>query len=208
MSNLPKDSDPPPTLVQLEVAMGGDKEAFGALLERYGCRVRAWVRGAGVTKAEDLEDVEQEVKTKLFKALPHTSFAAIGQFRAYVKSTAENAARDHLRRNIRNKSKRHVESMFPDSSAEIPVVGREASPATLANREELLQVRRERIAKLTAPEQELIRMREDLGMQFDAIAMAQTESLARSGIDKVVKADGVRMKYGRLLEKVGPPLEL
>jgi RNA polymerase sigma-70 factor (ECF subfamily) len=78
----------------MHAAASGDRAAFALLLRRHRGWVLALVR-AIVHDADQAEDLTQDVFCRLYARCGQ--FGARGQFVAYLKQIAINAARDHLR---------------------------------------------------------------------------------------------------------------
>lgn len=204
---------PSPTIQDLRQAKVQGNEVLGPMLLRYGCRVRNWIRQAGVKSEHDIEDLESDVNRKLLKTLPKTEFDNVVKFRAWVKQVATNLAIDFLRRAQRNPGKRHIESVSSPTGSTMDPPARQRGPVSqihgaeqMRRIEEMVRAREALIAKLPTPDREILDMHERQGMTFASIAEAQNRKAAELGISKAKTEDSVRMKYGRLLEKVGPAI--
>ncbi len=193
-----------PTIQQLRLAHTHGNQVLGPLLQRYGCRIRQWIRTAGVRTEPDIDDLEADVMVKLLRQLPGTEFDAVGKFRKWVRKIATHCAIDHLRRHQRNPVRQHL--IKEDGSA-IDPVAQQAGPATEIALEQRVRRRQALIAARSRPEQDLIAMRENQEMSFAAIAEVQNATARQLGILKTKTADSVRMAYHRLLKIVGPPVD-
>lgn len=83
-------------------ARDGDREAFGALVERhYGFVYRAAYRWCG--KKADAEDIAQEVCARLGRAI--RAYRGGSAFTTWLYAVTLNAARDHSRKRARETAK-------------------------------------------------------------------------------------------------------
>jgi RNA polymerase sigma-70 factor (ECF subfamily) len=97
-----------PDLDLLPAAVGGDLDAFEALVRRYQRRIVTFVRAfAGEADAEDLA---QEVFVRVFKAL--AGFRGDSSFRTWLYKVAINVGRSHGDR------RRRHETVWADSGAD------------------------------------------------------------------------------------------
>lgn len=86
----------------IERARGGDRKAFGILVERhYGFVYRAAYRWCG--KKADAEDIAQEVCARLGKAI--RDYRGGGAFTTWLYTMTLNAARDMMRKTARETAK-------------------------------------------------------------------------------------------------------
>ncbi|MBL9080138.1 MAG: hypothetical protein JNL08_21775 [Planctomycetes bacterium] len=194
------------TLAQVRAA-DGNPSALGEVLERYGCRVRAWLRDAGVKNAADLDELGQDVCLRLLQGLRGKRFSTVADFRGFVQTICKNLAIDKHRKRQRSPIVRNRESLGAATGVSLEPRARDRSPLTKAVIGELevrdgakKRERDARIATLAQLDQELIRLREVENRTFVEIAQIYT---ARFG--EVFTADRVRQRYGKLLRKVGPP---
>jgi len=201
------DGDATPTLQDLRLAKSQGNQGLGSLLERYGCRVRQWIRAAGVRAEHDVDDLEGDVLVRLLEKLPATDFDSVAEFRKWVERVATNRTIDHLRRQGINPARRHRESLLTVGGSGLDPAAKQTGPLTRMSREERIRKRSALIAALPSPHRELIEMRERRSMAFAAIAEAQNEKARAMGIAKTRTEDAVRVAYSRLLEKVGQPVE-
>ncbi|MDO8349212.1 MAG: sigma-70 family RNA polymerase sigma factor [Planctomycetota bacterium] len=196
---------PAPTLLLLRSAQAGGRDAFGEVLTRYGCRIRHWLREAGVADAHDVEELEGDVQVKILKRLPAAAFENAGQFSAWVKTIAKNRAIEVLRRGQRSPVKHHLESLTRQDEEPADIIAVQPGPSSLLDAKERARHRAARIAGLTPPQRELIDLRENRGMSFAEIAEVQNRKAAAMGIQKAKTEGAVRMAYQRLLDRVGEP---
>lgn len=192
----------PRTFVQIGLAKAGDRDAFGDLLERYGCRVRAWLRQAAALSDHDLDELAQEVSLKIFQHLQRATFDEVGSFRAWVKTICRNTAANHRRRRGRDRVQRHLESIGAAGQPFEPA-GNDRSPASQAHAHQAAAERDRRIAQLREQDQWLIAAREQRGLQFREIQAELNAKLGAAGTS--VSEDAVRVKYHRLLKRIGEP---
>lgn len=80
-------------------AVGGDREAFGALIERHYAFVHRLAYRCCGRKAE-AEDIAQDVCIRLGKAI--RSYRGAGAFTTWLYTVTLNAARDHGRKSARD----------------------------------------------------------------------------------------------------------
>lgn len=86
----------------VEKAVGGDRRAFGQLVERHYEFVHAvaWRWSGNVS---DAEDIAQDVCLRLGAAI--RGFRGTSRFRTWLYTLTLNAARDHRRRQVRDNSR-------------------------------------------------------------------------------------------------------
>lgn len=194
------------TLAQVRAA-DGNPGALGEVLGRYGCRVRAWLRDAGVKNAADLDELGQEVCLKLLQGLRGKRFGTVAEFRGFVQTICRNLAIDKHRKKQRSPIVRNRESLGPATDVPLEPCARDRSPLTRALVGEIevrdgakARERQARVDALPEPDRELIRLREIEDRSFVEIAHAYSLRFR-----EVFTPDRVRMRYGKLLKKVGPP---
>ena len=194
----------PQTLLQVGLAQAGDRTAFGDLLDRYGCRVRAWLRQAAALSDHDLDELTQEVNLKILRHLQKASFDDAGSFRGWVKTICRNTAANFRRGRGRDPVRGHLESIGTDSQPFEPKA-RDRSPASQAHERQGKNARQQRIDKLPETDRWLIAAREQCGLQFGQIAAEWNARMAAAGSDKAVSEDAMRVRYRRLLKTIGEP---
>jgi RNA polymerase sigma-70 factor (ECF subfamily) len=97
-------------------AKGGDREAFGTLVEKhYGFVYRAAYRWCG--KKADAEDIAQEVCARLGKAI--RDYRGSGAFTTWLYAMTLNAARDMMRKTVRETAKTSAYGVHALISGEI-----------------------------------------------------------------------------------------
>jgi len=89
----------------------GEREAAGALYERYFNRVHSYLR-SGLRHAADAEDLAQQVFASALAALPEYDADGQAPFRGWLFAIARNALADELRR------RKRVSVLHPDEIAE------------------------------------------------------------------------------------------
>jgi RNA polymerase sigma-70 factor (ECF subfamily) len=97
-----------PDLDLLPAAVGGDLDAFEALVRRYQRRMVTFVRA--FASEADAEDLAQEVFVRVFKAL--SGFRGDSSFRTWLYKVAINVGRSHGDR------RRRQEPVWADSGAD------------------------------------------------------------------------------------------
>ncbi|TIP94879.1 MAG: RNA polymerase sigma factor, partial [Mesorhizobium sp.] len=99
-------------------AQGGDRGAFGTLLERhYDFVYRAAYRWCG--KKADAEDIAQEVCVRLGRAI--RDYHGNGAFTTWLYAMTLNAARDMMRKTVRETTKTAAYGAYERISGEAPV---------------------------------------------------------------------------------------
>jgi RNA polymerase sigma-70 factor, ECF subfamily len=99
--------DPDSDLVP--AAVGGDLDAFEALVRRYQHRMVSFARTL-IGRGDDAEDLAQEVFVRVFKALGR--FRGESSFRVWLYRVAVNVARTHASR------RRKQQNVWADSGAD------------------------------------------------------------------------------------------
>jgi len=96
----PADFDIRKTILLVQAAQGGDREALENLFARYLPRVRQIVAmriGRRLKDFEDLEDITQESLIKALKNLQQFEARSEGSFRHWMAACVQNAVVDHIR---------------------------------------------------------------------------------------------------------------
>ena len=113
------------TLVRL--VLGGDRERFGELVERYKRGITNFI-GASVRTPSDVADCSQETFMRAYAHLA-TFNPNLGRFSTWVYHIARNVVRTHLGKSLRRPAthdlgdERTLENMLPDPSREADLLG-------------------------------------------------------------------------------------
>jgi RNA polymerase sigma-70 factor (ECF subfamily) len=75
----------------------GNPEAWTRLVELYGPLIRRWLVRHGA-RADDVDDVAQEVLTVVVRRLPEFHHEHAGAFRGWLRAITANCVRDYWRR--------------------------------------------------------------------------------------------------------------
>lgn len=89
------------TLLLVQRAQGGDRDALEHLVARYLPRLRRWARGRLPARARgpaDTEDIVHDAMMRTFGRLEHLDARSGGFFQAYTRQAVLNAIRDRVRR--------------------------------------------------------------------------------------------------------------
>ena len=149
----PNAADPAQLQLHLLVlrCQAGDERAFGRLMEQFGARTLAHLRGL---TGDDAEDVQQEVWLTVYRNIAGLSNP--GAFRTWLYRTTRHRAIDWLRRRKRERE------LIEDVVLEAPVSAGAAEPDAMP---EMSEARFNAVlAVLPPPQREvvLLRYREDL----------------------------------------------
>lgn len=178
------------TLVVLERARHGDRQAAVVLLERAAPGVRRWARGRlpAMARADaNTEDVVQDALLRTLTRLARFQHDTVGGLQAYLRTIVMNRVRDLIRR-----SKRHGTAIALDAE---PLVDDEASPLELAIRRQNIDRFLEGLQRLAPADRQLIIWRIELGWSVDDIALQLGKS-----------TPAARMAIRRALERLGAAL--
>ncbi len=148
--------------------VGGDRSAFGSLVERYQKRVYAVAFGI-VRDREDAWDVAQEAFVKAFKNLDR--FEGDSTFFTWMYRITYNLAIDHYRSRGRRETgvdldERGVERAL--QAEDRPNLG--GDPDQMSDRAELSRVLHEAMGKLSDKHRAIIVLREVEGLSYEEIA--------------------------------------
>lgn len=148
-------------------AKNGECEAFDELVERYRRPLFSWFLGMTGSRA-DAEDLFQDLWVK---AMKHAEGFKDVSFRAWMWKVARTTLVDHVRRLRPTVS---LDETDPEDEDSVPLSDRipdmrptpdqEAASADMARR------LRSEIARLPAPQREVVLMRTQGGLQFNEIA--------------------------------------
>jgi RNA polymerase sigma-70 factor (ECF subfamily) len=154
------------TQILLERAKEGDEDARGALIRRYLPALKRWARGRLPPAARNAADTDDLVQVTLIRALDGVErfeYRQPGAFLAYLRRILQNQIRDHARR---------AGSRPPEDSLPETLTLAAASPLEQAIGKETLEMYEGALERLTAPQQEAVMMRIELGFTWSEIAAA------------------------------------
>jgi RNA polymerase sigma-70 factor (ECF subfamily) len=179
------DTDAPDsTLLILERARNGDRDAAVILLERAAPAVRKWARGRVPPMARGEANTEDVVQDAVLRTLPRISrfrHDTVGSLQAFLRTVVTNLVRDLIR-----KSKRHGATVATDAE---PLVDDEPSPLELAIRQQNVGRFLVGLQQLSPGDRQLIIWRIELGWSVDEIALqlGKTKPAARMGIRRALE---------------------
>lgn len=149
----------------VKAVIGGDRDAFGMLVERYQDRLfNTLVRILG--SRDDAGDVAQEAFVQAFVKLK--TFRGDSQFYTWLYRIAMNMALSHRRRGRRRGPSVSLEAA-KDSGGDEPVDQNPGPDARLMGRERIEAVRLA-LSKLGDQHRQILVLREMEGFSYDAIA--------------------------------------
>ena len=181
------------TLLILERAREGDRDAAVILLERAVPAVRRWARGRlpAVARAEaNTEDVVQDALLRTLPRISRFRHDTVGSLQAFLRTVVMNRVRDLIR-----KSKRHGTPVAVDAE---PMADDEPSPLELAIRQQNVERFLAALQHLAPADRQLIIWRIELGWSVDEIAL-------RLGKNKPAARMGVRRALERLHAALASP---
>ena len=172
------------TLLILERAREGDRDAALILLERAVPPVRQWARGRvpAIARAEaNTEDVLQDAVLRTLPRISRFRHDTVGSLQAFLCTVIMNRIRDLIR-----KSKRHGTTISADAE---PLADDEPSPLELAIRQQNVERFLAGLQTLAPTDRQLIIWRIELGWSVDEIALrlGKTKSAARMGIRRAIE---------------------
>lgn len=181
--------DPNDEAVLLARSRAGDKEAFGALAQRY-CSFAVGVAYRMTGSSQLAEDLAQEAFIKAWRKLPQ--FRGDCSFRVWLGRIVTNTALDYLRRQNPEQ---------PLDEAVLPAPPAEEAPLRHLEREELRQLVRQAVLSLPAQCRIALILREYEGLSYREIAEM---------LDIPMGTVMSRLHYARQLlrERLAPLLEL
>jgi RNA polymerase sigma-70 factor (ECF subfamily) len=91
----PSNSSTSVTLLGRLASSPSDQAAWGEFVDRYGKRVLQWARAWGLQDA-DVQEVSQQVLTRVFLQLPKFRYDPSGSFRGWLRTIVHHAAHDAL----------------------------------------------------------------------------------------------------------------
>jgi RNA polymerase sigma-70 factor (ECF subfamily) len=172
-----------PTLTLLQRLRAGDADARERLVARYLPRLTRWAHGRLPTGARDLSDTHDLVQVTLVRVLSHLEGfepAHGGSLLGYLQQALLNVLRNEIRRSRR----RGEHGALPD---ELCADEAESPLAQAAGRESLERYERA-LLQLTRPQQELVVMRMELGLDYNEMAteMGSTPDAVRMALRRAV----------------------
>lgn len=172
------------TLLILERAREGDRDAAVILLERAAPAVRQWARGRLPAMARAEANTEDVVQDAVLRTLPRISrfrHDTVGSLQAFLRTVVMNRVRDLIR-----KSKRHGTTLAMDAE---PLADDEPSPMELAIRQQNVERFLAALQQLAPADRQLIIWRIELGWNVDEIALqlGKTKAAARMGIRRALE---------------------
>lgn len=154
-------------LALVEAARGGDRRAFGELVERYQRRVYAIAFGI-LRNREDAWDVAQEAFVKAYKNLDR--FEGNSAFYTWLYRITYNLSIDTLREKARRdtvdigETKKLEEAMDRDGRSDV------GNPDETAHRKELAAVIEKALSLLSEKHRAIIVLREIEGLSYEEMA--------------------------------------
>jgi RNA polymerase sigma-70 factor (ECF subfamily) len=179
----------------VRLVLGGEREAFAALVDRYKKGVTNFI-GASVRSPADVADLSQETFMRAYAHLG-TYNPALGKFSTWVYHIARNVVRTHLGKSLRRpptqdlSADRTIENSLPDTS-------READPSGGLLRSEAEAEVRAALADLPERTRTVLALRYFDNMEYQAIAEALGLSL---GNVKTLIHRGKIMLAQKMLER-------
>jgi RNA polymerase sigma-70 factor (ECF subfamily) len=172
------------TLLILDRARKGDRDAAVILLARAAPAVRRWARGRlpPIARAEaNTEDIVQDAVLRTLPRISRFRHDTVGSLQAFLRTVVMNLVRDLIR-----KSKRHGATVATDAE---PLVDDEPSPLELAIRQQNVGRFLEGLQQLAPGDRQLIIWRIELGWSVDEIALhlGKTKAAARMGIRRALE---------------------
>lgn len=155
---------PDSSLVLLERARGGDRQALDALFLRYRARLRAWSRGRLPRWARaviDTDDLVQEAFLHTLHQIGHIEPRTDAGLQAYLRQAVRNRIRDELRR---------VHARLPVDSMPLAEPADRRTPLEDAIGAETAERYEHALAALRETEREAIVARIELGLSYDELA--------------------------------------
>ena len=163
------------TLLQVDAAKAGDRDALEELFARYGPRVRTVVRfEAASADPSAIEDLVQESLLKAFERIDQFEAAGPDSFRHWIARIAVNQVRDRYRHDRRAKRGggrvRTFSDAFSSGMGRAVPGSRMPTPSEVASGHEAEEELRAALEQLSARHREVILQRDFLGRSHDEIA--------------------------------------
>jgi len=188
----PADAAPDSSLVLLERARHGDREAIDILAGRYLPRLRRWASGRLPLWARDLADTHdlvQETVFQTFRKIDGFQVRGEGALQAYLRQALLNRIRTEIRRVGRRPGLTEMNSDVEDKSP---------SPLELAVGRETVDRYEAALGRLRPEDREAIVGRVELGLSNDQLA----EALGKPS------ANAARMTVERALFKLAQEMQV
>lgn len=166
----------------LRRAQAGDREALGALIQRYMPRLRVWAGGRLPRAARELVDTQDLVQETMIAAVRNLQGIEIrgeGALQAYLRKILANRITDHHRRTVRLPGVEELASDLPD---------RGPSPLEEAIGAEAVARYERALDRLGDDDRQAIVLRIELCCGYEEIAMALGKSSASSARMTVSRA--------------------
>jgi len=174
------------TMLLLQRARGGDREALEILIARYLPRLQRWASGRlpiWAREVADTEDIVQETIVRTFARLGEFEPTREGALQAYLRQAVLNRIRDELRRVQHRLPPEALDSHSPDHGV---------SPFDVAVGHEMAERYEAALAQLSPEDREAIVSRVELGGTYEEVAIATGKPTA----------DAARMAVGRALVRL------
>ena len=172
-SRSQRDGDLPTDEQLVFSARGGDRDAFGELVQRYEARVYTMSMRM-LTNREDARDLAQEVFLTVFQSLDR--FRGEAQFRTWLYRVTLNRCRDEIRRRGTVKHTRPLSldglagNDDDDRAAPLEPVAREPSPEEHASGRETERLVTDAIERLPEELREALVLRDTQDLAYEQIA--------------------------------------
>lgn len=152
----------------VELAKGGDEDAFGELVKMYYQRIYGLLYGI-VGNADDAKEIAQQAWVKAWSKL-HT-FKQDAEFFTWVYRIASNAGLDFLRHRARRREQSFPEGGDGFGNAQPDLAASErVRPDREAERAEIGRLFHEALEELTPEHRMVLTLREVDGLPYDEIA--------------------------------------
>jgi RNA polymerase sigma-70 factor (ECF subfamily) len=181
------------TLELLRLARDGDQHALDTLFVRYRPKLQRWASTRLPRWARDIADTQdlvQETLLHTFRKLMTFEVAGDGALMAYMRQATLNRIRDEIRRSRRQPGR---ESLYPELSDEA------ASPLEQAIGRQRLDAYEAALARLKAPDREILVGRLELGFDYNELARMlgkPTAQAARKAAQRALFRLADEMKRG------------
>ena len=168
------------TLVLLERAKAGDRQALDLLFARYVPLLRRWATGRLPQWARDLTDTHdlvQETLFQTFKRIDTFEYRGEGALQAYLRQVLVNRIRAEFRRTAGRPDRTGLDEEHVDPAP---------SPLEEAIGEQTLDRYEQALERLRPEEREVIMSRVEMGLSYEEMAVA----LGKPTADAARKAAG------------------